>query len=37
MKETEKTLAENPYVYVYEFTRLDPEEAQAKEAAKCVK
>jgi hypothetical protein len=24
--------AENPYVYVYEFTRLDPEEAQAKEA-----
>jgi hypothetical protein len=24
----------NPYVYVYEFTRLDPEEAQAKEAAK---
>jgi hypothetical protein len=23
---------ENPYVYVYEFTRLDPEEAQRKEA-----
>jgi hypothetical protein len=23
---------ENPYVYVYEFMRLDPEEAQRKEA-----
>jgi hypothetical protein len=28
---------ENPFVYVYEFMRLDPEEARRKEAAKCVK
>jgi hypothetical protein len=27
----------NPYVYVYEFMRLDPEEAQREEAAVCVK